>query len=227
MQVDQITVPFVLNISVNCYLLRVDDGFVLIDTGKAGKRKHIQQEMHQLGCRPRNLRLIILTHGDFDHSGNAAYLRDVFHSEIAMHDADRGMVERGDMFWNRKQPNKFVRWLMGLFFRLDKDNRFTPDICLKEGDNLSAFGLDAEVIELPGHSAGSIGILTAEGDLFCGDLLANTSKPDLWSIIDDPDAVRASVDKLKHYDISTVYPGHGKPFSMDEFRASGRKPAQQ
>jgi len=42
---------------------------------------------------------------------------------------------------------------------------------LEEGQPLSDVGLDASVLHLPGHSKGSIGILTASGDLFCGDLL--------------------------------------------------------
>lgn len=37
-----ITTPFVLHITVNCYLVRVDEGFILIDTAKAvsGKRSN-------------------------------------------------------------------------------------------------------------------------------------------------------------------------------------------
>ena len=73
-------------------------------------------------------------------------------------------------------------------------------------------------MNLPGHSKGfSIGILTADGHLFCGDLLANTDKPALWSIIDDEDAAHASVEKLRGLDIDTVYPGHGRPFPMKMF----------
>jgi hypothetical protein len=41
--------------------------------------------------------------GDLDYAGNAAYLREEFGARIAMHHADSGMVERGDMFWNRNR----------------------------------------------------------------------------------------------------------------------------
>jgi glyoxylase-like metal-dependent hydrolase (beta-lactamase superfamily II) len=64
---------------------------------------------------------------------------------------------------------------------------------------------------------GSIGILTASGDLFCGDLFENQDRPSFNSIMDDLDAAHASVEKLKTFKINTVYPGHGKPFHMEQF----------
>jgi glyoxylase-like metal-dependent hydrolase (beta-lactamase superfamily II) len=212
-----ITTPFVFHITVNCYLVKTDSGFILIDTAKADKRGLIEQELERAGCRPGNLKLIILTHGDFDHCGNAAYMRAKFGTKITMHQADIGMVEHGDMLWNRKKPNFVVRTLMQFLFRLSKADRFKPDFYIKEGDRLTVYGFDAEVIEIPGHSKGSIGLLTSDCDLFCGDLLANVSKPDLWSIMDDRVAATASVEKLRGREIAIVYPGHGKPFPMQAF----------
>lgn len=219
-EITPITTPFILHITVNCYLVKTDKGFILIDTAKTGKRRVIEQALNNAGCEPGSLKLIVLTHGDFDHCGNAAYLRQKFGAPITIHEADSGMVERGDMFWNRKQPSALVKTLMGLLFRLHQADQFKPDFTIKEGDNLSAYGFDADVIELPGHSEGSIGLLTADGDLFCGDLLANTDKPDVWTIIDNREAAQASVEKLKRMTINTVYPGHGQPFPIQAFLKS-------
>jgi hydroxyacylglutathione hydrolase len=217
LEIKTIATPFVLNVSVNCYLVRTGDGYTLIDTGRTNKRGTIEKELISAGCRPGNLELIVLTHGDFDHCGNAAYLRKNFGAKIAMHDADSGMVERGDMVWNRKPPHILIRTVFGLLFRLSKSDRFKPDLYLEDGDDLSEYGFGAQVLHIPGHSKGSIGILTTNGDLFGGDLLANVDKPGLWSIIDDSAAANASVEKLKKLDIKTVYPGHGKPFPMEQF----------
>jgi glyoxylase-like metal-dependent hydrolase (beta-lactamase superfamily II) len=183
----------------------------------------IERELESAGCRPGNLKLIVLTHGDFDHCGNAAYLRQKFGTKIAMHVDDTGMVERGDMFWNRKKPNSLLRTLSGFFFKLSEADRFKPDFYVKEGDHLSDYGFDARVIEIPGHSRGSIGLLTADGDLFCGDLLANRGRPRLWSMMDDLAAAHASVEKLKGLEINTVYPGHGRPFPMELFIKNNRE----
>lgn len=212
-----LTTPFIFNVSVNCYLVQSSSDFILIDTAKTGQRQTIEKALHAAGCHPGQLRLIILTHGDFDHCGNAAYLRQKFQTKVAMHVHDTGMVEHGDMFWNRKQPNFLMKGLVGLFFRLSPADRFKPDVYLQEGDKLTEYGFDAQVIELPGHSKGNIGILTTDGALFCGDLLANTQKPTVWSIIDDQAATDASVKKLAALPPCTVYPGHGKAFRLAEF----------
>lgn len=214
--IQTITTPFLFNISVNCYLVRTDEGYILIDTGMPNQRSAIAQELERAGCQPGNLKLIILTHGDIDHCGNAAYLHQKFDTRIAMHYDDSGMVERGDMFWNRKSPNPLIRILFGLLFSLNKSDRFKADLYIEDGYSLSNYGFDAEVLYIPGHSKGSIGILTAAGELFCGDLIENLKNPQL-SIIDDAAAANASIEKLKSLEINTVYPGHGQPFLMEQF----------
>ncbi|GAG68637.1 unnamed protein product, partial [marine sediment metagenome] len=80
-----------------------------IDTGGSNKRHDLENELDRAGCQPGNLNLIVLTHGDFDHTGNAAYLRKKFGTKIAMHSADSGMAEQGDMFWNRNKPNFLIK----------------------------------------------------------------------------------------------------------------------
>jgi glyoxylase-like metal-dependent hydrolase (beta-lactamase superfamily II) len=87
---------------------------------------------------------------------------------------------------------------------------------LEDGCDLSAHRLAAQVVHIPGHSSGSIGVLTAGGHLFCGDLFENRREPALNSIIDDPAAAHASVERLRSLHIDTAYPGHGEPFPMEQ-----------
>lgn len=203
--------------SVNCYLIQTEAGYVLIDTGASNKHAELEKELEEAGCRPGLLKLIILTHGDFDHTGNAARLREKFVARIAMHRDDSGMVEHGDIFWNRKKGNSLFRSIASILFRFGKSQRFTPDLYLETGQGLSEYGWDARVVHIPGHSKGSIGIVTAGGNLFCGDLIENGKKPKLNSIMDDPPAATASVQALRSLGINLVYPGHGEPFPMEQF----------
>lgn len=207
--------------TVNCYLVATSGGFVLVDTGGSNNRQALLGELERAACRPGLLKIILLTHGDFDHSGNAAYLRTNFGGQIAMHPGDAGMIARGDMFVNRHKPNFLIQMLAPLFFGLASSDRFTPDLLLADGDDLTSYGLDAHVIAIPGHSRGSIAILTARNDLFCGDLLVNTDKPALNSLIDDSAAAYASLLKLESLHPGTVYPGHGKPFSFQLVMQAG------
>ena len=48
--------------------------------------------------------------------------------------------------------------------------RFNPDLEIDEGFDLSRHWLDGRILHIPGHLKGSIGVLTAKGDLFCGDI---------------------------------------------------------
>lgn len=198
--------------TVNCYLFRTENGFVLVDTGGVNVRKELLLALEKEGCQPGHLELIILTHGDFDHTGNAAYLAKKFGSKIAMHAGDLGMVERGDMFANRKKPVFLIKWLMPLFARFGRSERFTPDLVYDKDTDLMENGMDARIISIPGHSQGSIGILTSAGNFFCGDLFENTKAPGLNSIMDDINQARSSVQKLASMPIAMVYPGHGSPF---------------
>jgi hydroxyacylglutathione hydrolase len=125
-------------------------------------------------------------------------------------------VETGRMLRNRKNQWKISTrvfiYLAGLLiFR-----RFKPDVVVTDGDDLSRYGLDSRIVHVPGHSRGSIGVLTKDGDFFCGDLLVNNGGPKKNSLRDDEGELNASVEKLKSLNVKTVYPGHGRPFKMDE-----------
>ena len=200
---------------VNCYLIKTDSDHILIDTGCSRKRADLENELEGAGCKPDKLSLIVLTHGDFDHSGNGAYLQEKFGARIAMHQDDSGIVERGNMFWNRKKGNIIFRMIAPLLFRFGRSERFKPDLYIGDGYDLSEYGFEARVIHIPGHSKGSIGILTVDGELFSGDLFTNIEKPVVNSIMDDPAAASASMEKLKYLKVNIVYPGHSKPFPLE------------
>jgi glyoxylase-like metal-dependent hydrolase (beta-lactamase superfamily II) len=217
-KISPIPLPLPLRMGqVNCYLLQNDNGYFLFDTGGKNNRRELVEALENAGCQPGNLKLIILTHGDFDHIANAAYLRDKYRSKIAMHPDDAGMAEHGDMSWNREHGRLLLK-LSGFFFGFGSGEKFTPDIPLLDGDRLTEFGLDAQVLSIPGHSSGSIGIYLNESrELIGGDLIDGSKEPALSSIMDKPEVARESVERLRGYDISTIYPGHGSPFAMADF----------
>jgi glyoxylase-like metal-dependent hydrolase (beta-lactamase superfamily II) len=134
-----------------------------------------------------------------------------------MHRADSFIVENG-VIAKRK-----IRTLMGKMIILMAKwqnrkvgfDKFKPDVYLEDGQNLEKYGFDGKIIYLPGHTKGSIGILTPEGDLFIGDTLANMRKPALSPFVDDFEELKKSLERLKGLNVKMVYPGHGKPFSGD------------
>lgn len=184
----------------------------MIDTGPSSKRISLEDELEKEGCKVGDLKLILITHGDSDHAGNAAYLRQKYGTQIALHPDDEGMVQTGNMSHNRK-VNLLVRILFALpIIKLNKSDRFKGDIDTDDGFDLGDYGLIARIIHIPGHSKGSIGIIAADGDFYCGDIFSNTDKPVLNSIMDDLDAAHSSMRKLEKLDINLVYLGMGIHF---------------
>lgn len=207
-------------VSANCYLIKGGDGYVLIDTGFSWHRRGIERELGKAGCRPGNLKLIIITHADFDHVGNGAFLREKYGTAIAMHRDESEVAERGDMLGSHPGWPRLIRAytrMVFLYLPIGKSTRFKPDIYLEDGQDLSAYGLDGRVVHLPGHTSGSIGVLTEGGDVFCGDLLLGNRKPKKNSLVDNAAAMDASIARLRDLGVRMVYPGHGRPFKMADF----------
>jgi hydroxyacylglutathione hydrolase len=210
--------------SVNSYLLAGDHGYVLVDTGKPEKREALETRLTAAGCGQGDLRLIVITHGDYDHAGNAAFLREKHGCTIAMHRSDAGRVMKADWRLGMKpKPDKFplVFRVASRFIRPGRFDTFRPDLYLDDGQSLKDFSLEATVLHLPGHTRGSLGVLTGAGDLFCGDLMDSMmGKPGLQFFINDMEQAQASLARLRELEIGTVYPGHGRPFTLGQVKES-------
>jgi len=206
---------------VNCYLVKADDGYVLIDTGFFFRRGAIDGEIEKAGCKPGDMKLIIITHGDTDHTGNAVYFRDKHGAKIAMHREESAATEKGSLRFNRKLNKRSTRIIARLVFSLpfaglSKSARFKPDVYVEDGDDFSGYGFKAKALHVPGHTKGSVAILTEERDLFCGDLLKSNGKAEKNKLIDDEAEMDESIERLRRMDIRKVYPGHGRAFTMEE-----------
>lgn len=184
---------------VNSYLLKSDNGFILVDTGGhlvmdkefSNRLDLLKQKLENNGCTSENIKLILLTHGDIDHVCNAAYLRDKYQTKIALHKNDWYLVEQLNIqdfmhsFHYRSLILKIVFILMGNTIRkvgkktVESFNAFTPDIVIDEKFKLSDLGFDGKIIHVPGHTSDSVAILTKNGELIAGDMFSNIKKPKL------------------------------------------------
>jgi hydroxyacylglutathione hydrolase len=203
---------------VNAFLVKSSEDFILIDTGLGMFWQKLESELISAGCLPKKLKLVIITHGDQDHVGNCAVLQQKYGCKIAMHASDVLMAEKGVRLKRKVRTTKakifmFIRRLRRRKIPFDT---FRPDIFLTDDQRLDEYGLQASVIHIPGHTKGSIGILTDEGSFFAGDIFVNRKQPDLATYIENSSELKSSYARLKKLSIKTVYPGHGKPFEMKE-----------
>ncbi len=205
---------------VNAYLLTAGEGYILVDTGMGGLWKRLVADLRKAGVSPGRLKLVVLTHADRDHAGNCLRLRDMYKVPIAAHAVDAEALQSGS------QPPRTGRTLgarvaMKLLAVMRRPGRaghargtFSPEIILEEGRRLDQWGCSARVVHLPGHTGGSIALLTDDGSLIAGDACTNNKKPAPSPFIESVDDYRRSIALMRGLSTSVkrVYPGHGSPF---------------
>ncbi len=226
-------------VGVNAYLVKIDNEFILIDTGgytfndkPLNNRWNIlEKKLLENDCHPGNLKFVILTHGDIDHIANCKLIKDKYGAKIAIHKYDVSLLNDltiDKIFSNFKFQSiilKLVSKLMNpMFVKISKNiikhyNEFEVDYIIDENFDLNTFGLNAELLHLPGHTKGSIGLLFKTGDLIIGDTLSNTNKPNIAMNAFNFQTLKKSVMSLKHKNIQKVYPGHGSPFSFTDLKS--------
>ncbi len=194
--------------NVNCYIVTDKDKAILIDTGRKKYREKILEK-----CKEFHVSLIVLTHGHMDHCQNTAYLANALHIPIAMSEKDMNLIPD-----NRKQSlmaktflGKIVLSASLSSFEKDTLEVFEPTIYLKAGDDLSEYGINAKVVELPGHTKGSIGLLVENNKLFVGDALMNMFFPTVSMLYVDESEMLSSAKYISESGDKTIYFGHGKP----------------
>lgn len=194
--------------TVNCYLLTGENGAVLVDTGGAGYEEKVLKM-----CENKNVRLLVLTHGHIDHIQNAAYLAQRLGIPIAMDEKDRGLVQdqSAQDLTGAGVFGKVLAAVSKRKMRKERIEAFIPEISLNEGDTLEAFGVRASVLELPGHTEGSIGLDVDERAVIVGDALMHMLFPGIACIYGDERKLRESAGKITALSGRTVYFGHGAP----------------
>lgn len=208
---------------VNAYLVKNDDRWFLVDTGISIGRQKLERALAEHGVRPKDLSLVVVTHADMDHIGNCAYLQREYGVSIAVHEADAELCRTGKRHRRRKRKTSLLeKALTAITFALvfkpllkkQPVEAFEPDMILADGMDFNSWGWDARVVSIPGHTKGSIGILTTQGDFFSGDTINNRTKPAPAHIVDDEKALVKSLNKILTLNIHTIYPGHGQPFPV-------------
>jgi len=206
---------------VNAYLVREGEGYILIDTGMPQHWSRLEAELQEVGCLPDKLKLAIITHGDVDHVGSCARLQKEYQARVAIHPGDQAAVEIGAHVERegRGIAGKIMVLLSKLVGGTGSFDTFQPDILLEDGQSLSEYGLAARVIHIPGHTKGSIAILTEDGQLFVGDTFSNQSRPGSAPFIQNFQELRDSTAQLKELKAKVVYPGHGNPFAFEQVQS--------
>jgi len=212
-------IPIALPIS-NVFLLKGDRP-ILIDTGQPRDADAITNALRIHGVALADLSLLLHTHAHWDHCGSTKTLRESTSAAVAVHHVDAAMMRRGDN--GVLKPANLAGRLLQPFL----DHRFPavdPDLLIREEISLAPFGVAARVLFTPGHTDGSISVLTDEGDAIVGDLLMGgflggklfPRRPGLHYFANELDVVRASIRKVLDMSPRRILPGHGGPLEPDD-----------
>ena len=192
----------------NCYLLSGEGGSILIDTCNFRDGPGIYERV-----KDKNVRLILLTHCHFDHVSSAKYLAKRLNVPIAMSEADEYLIGNGtaSILHGDTLFGKFMSHYSQRVLKMATYSVFSPEILLEDGQELSEFGVAARVIALPGHTKGSVGVLTDDGNIIVGDAMFNMVRPTGSRLFEDWETMNRSVDKIRNSGAATIYVGHGRP----------------
>ena len=205
----------------NCYLIR-EEGLILVDAGGPGKGRWFLKEIGRLGIAPREVSLILLTHGHWDHAGSLREIKKLTGAATAVNHREREWVEQGikavpPAFGPGRRLRRAIALTWTFFIRFHG----TPvDISLGDEEfSLEAHGIRGRVLHTPGHSLGSMSLLLDTGDAFVGDL-AMTGRPrrDVPGVpmyAEARAAVKSSWRLLLDKGARRIHPAHGKSFDAE------------
>jgi len=197
-------------------------GVILIDGGDPQKITSFKRGIEKASIKPEEIRLIVLTHGHWDHVGSAKDIKDFTRAKILLHRKDMHLMDD----FPPAQPPGFTPWGKIIIAALKFSTRSTQiptfEVDIIAGDeeiSLVDFGIPGKVIPTPGHSWGSVSVLLDSGEVFVGDLAMNMFPmrltPGLPPFGDDIQMIKDSWRKLLDLGAKTVYPAHGKPFPAE------------
>ena len=210
--------------SINTYYIIREKGVILVDAGWKGCSRAFSSVLKQNNIAPEEIRLIIPTHGDFDHAGGAGELKALTGASLVLHEKDLEIVEEGKFHWPRGVTawGKISRAMMLPFLKYMVTPPATQvDLVLNDhGLSLKEYGINGEIIHTPGHTYGSVSVVLESGEAFVGCLAHNrfpfVMKPGLPIYALDIELLKQSWKKILDKGARTIYPGHGKPFSVEK-----------
>lgn len=212
---------------VNWYLVADDSGVTIVDSGLPAFRPQLEPGLELLGKTPADVRALILTHGDGDHTGAASKLaQEGTDIPIHLHPEDEYLVHGETKDIEDSQLPLLIRpgaYRLLMHFGRNglgmKNPKIERTVSLAVAGTLDVPGRP-RVIATPGHTEGHVVFhFSSHGALFVGDSIctwhpvSGDRGPQLMAFnVSNAEAL----DSLAGYealDAGLVLPGHGEPWT--------------
>jgi len=184
----------------------------IVDAGLIGKGGYKIQSIRKLGIKLSDIKRIIMTHTHLDHIGCLKEIREqIPHAELWIHEEEAFSIEQGDErgVYGMEMFRSMCQSQYGL---KAGDFKFNVDRKLKEKETLKIGGMTWEVLHIPGHSAGSIGLYARDqkvlipGDVVYADYAIG--RFDLYGA--DGSVLKKSLLRLAELEVEILLPGHNR-----------------
>ncbi len=185
--------------SANYYLIPVDDGWAMVDTGWPDTFCQLLQMLNQHGISINEINYLIITHFHPGHAGLTQNLKD-FGTHLILHQKQVNYYNKLNAFYKKNPKANF------------KDITSSDHIIVSDYDSrgfLKSIGIEGELVSTPGHSDDSVSLVIDDDCAFTGDL-------PIYSMLGayDDIVIEDSWDLIRQYHVKTVYPGHGDSYEI-------------
>lgn len=181
----------------NSYIVEFNGNSILIDPGD----NFIELDTF-FALNKSNHKVILNTHGHFDHIGSVQDFRLKYNIPFYIHSMEKRNISQSNLLRKFTGDNQIYK-IPDIDFFIDKQETY--------------YFIDKEIkiYHLPGHSAGSI-CIQIDKNLFCGDTifengigrtdLPGSNKKDLFN------SVNFILNNFKDF---KIFPGHNNPFILN------------
>ena len=203
----------------NSVLIVNGSNSIIIDTGVKGNINHFKTLLKQFRLNAGDIKLIILTHTHYDHTGNLKPLAELTGAKVLVHKNEFENLKNGFIPIPKGLGN-YTRFISNIgriaYPKYASPKPFVADLINENEYDLAEFGIDGKILSTPGHTAGSQSVIIGK-KLISGDTFIHMPNGVIFPhFCDDPKTLLATWQKLFDLGIEEIYPGHGKPFAVEK-----------
>ncbi len=218
---------------INAYLIKSDEGSILVDTGWNTEDAFVTlySQLEEYGVTFSDLKYIFMTHIHPDHYGLVGRIEKYTDAKLIIHKCDKDLLN-SRYIQTDDLVDDMTEWL-GINGVPDEEQTFfshaslnilgyvdvaMPDIVVNGGERINLGEFNFEVIWTPGHSPGHICLYEKKNKLLlAGDHILEKISPNISlnsQTVNNPlEEYMNSLSKMKNLQVDLVLPGHGKVFS--------------
>ncbi len=139
------------------HLIDTGEGLILLDIGYPENLELVMNNIEELGFSVKDIKIILISHGHYDHIGPAKVLREITGAKIYLGEKDLKMVTgECDYSLSSTLPERSNYYL-------------TPDVLLKDGDVVTLGNISIKCLSTPGHTDGTLSFFfdVTDGEKSC------------------------------------------------------------